>query len=150
MWSYIKNPDVWIPLLAVLISIVALWQTNRQIKLSNKQQLFDRRLGNYLIIEGLISLYQKNRYNSNGNGEQNKYPFFTIDVTFNALTNNSYLEDVYAAIIPPFDNPVRKIFLTKLEELHRIETECELIFSEDISAHLCGFVSKYRDLLNAI
>lgn len=57
MWSYIKNPDVWIPLLAVLISIVALWQTNRQIKLSNKQQLFDRRLGNYLIIEGLFILF---------------------------------------------------------------------------------------------
>ena len=49
MMDYIKDPDTWLSLLAVVISMIALWQTHRQIKLSNKQQLFDRRLSDYLI-----------------------------------------------------------------------------------------------------
>ena len=38
MMDYIKDPDTWLSLLAVVISMIALWQTHRQIKLSNKQQ----------------------------------------------------------------------------------------------------------------
>ena len=40
MMDYIKDPDTWLSLLAVVISMIALWQTHRQIKLSNKQQLW--------------------------------------------------------------------------------------------------------------
>ena len=56
MMDYIKDPDTWLSLLAVVISMIALWQTHRQIKLSNKQQLFDRRLSDYLIVKGLLDL----------------------------------------------------------------------------------------------
>ena len=44
-----------------IIAIIALVQTNRQMKLSNKQQLFDRRLKIYTTVHGLLELYAQNR-----------------------------------------------------------------------------------------
>ena len=35
MMDYIKDPDTWLSLLAVVISMIALWQTHRQIKLDS-------------------------------------------------------------------------------------------------------------------
>ena len=59
MMDYIKDPDTWLSLFAVVISMIALWQTHRQIKLSNKQQLFDRRLSDYLLLKDLAETYRK-------------------------------------------------------------------------------------------
>lgn len=36
--------NLCLTIVTIIISMVALWQTNKQTKLSNKQQLFDRRL----------------------------------------------------------------------------------------------------------
>lgn len=59
--EYLKNPDTWLTLIAIIISIVALFQTSKQTKLSNKQQLFDRRLEKYLLFKDLLVLYKDNR-----------------------------------------------------------------------------------------
>ena len=45
---------------AHITSIIALFQTSKQTKLSNKQSLFDRRVSNYWIINGLFKLYAAN------------------------------------------------------------------------------------------
>lgn len=61
MLEYIKNPETWLTLIAVIISIIALWQTHQQIKLSNKQQLFDRKLSRYLEFNIIYHLYEANK-----------------------------------------------------------------------------------------
>ena len=129
----------------VFISCVALFQTNRQIKLSNKQHLFDRRLKCYMIIAGMISLYKEHRTLLERKREDE--PQFAIDLEFVWLTNNSYLEALAEAIELPLKQPHHKNFLRKIEELRTLATEIKLIFSGK-EANLCSnFVSRYERTL---
>ena len=148
MGDYIKNPDTWLSLLAVLISVIALWQTHRQIKLSNKQQLFDRRLSDYLIVKGLLDLYREHR--DNLGIEDNGKPLFSAAFTYAYLTNNAYLEAAGDAPNPPLDNPARKTLLLKVEDLHRVAAEMELIFPKEFSEPLNTFTSAYGKMLKAL
>ena len=44
-----------------VLAVVAIFQTKKQIELSNKQNLFKDRVTGYLILKGLINLYNENR-----------------------------------------------------------------------------------------
>ena len=46
--------------ISAIIAVVALIQTQSQIKLSNKHQLFERRLNNFFAFYGLYELYKEN------------------------------------------------------------------------------------------
>lgn len=47
--------------ISAIIAVVALIQTQSQIKLSNKHQLFERRLNNFFAFYGLYELYKENK-----------------------------------------------------------------------------------------
>ena len=53
--------NFWLSVITAIAAIVALFLSVRQIQLSNKQQLFERRLNAYIITNGLIELYKKNK-----------------------------------------------------------------------------------------
>ena len=61
MWSkfllFLQAIDAytWTSIITALAAIIALFQTSSQIRQSNKQHLFDRRLNNYMKIKDLIS-----------------------------------------------------------------------------------------------
>ena len=48
-------------IMTAIIAIIALWQTHKQIKLSNKQYLFESRVKKYTLANGLIQLYEDNK-----------------------------------------------------------------------------------------
>ena len=50
--------NLCLTIVTIIIATIALWQTQKQIKLGNKQHLFDRRLENYLLFKDLLSLYR--------------------------------------------------------------------------------------------
>lgn len=70
-----------------LAAIIALVLTFIQIRLSNKQSLFDKRLECYLKIEGLIKLYENNRKLLEINRKDE--PLFAVESEFLWLTNNT-------------------------------------------------------------
>lgn len=146
MLDYIKNPDTWMTILAVIISIIALFQTAKQTRLSNKQQLFDRRLEKYLFIKDLLILYKDNRTIIVGNESICEM----VDFQFVMLTNCASLENMGAAITTPLHEEIHKEYLTKIEMLDKYATEIELLWNTEEGRLAGRFVKQYKKLLHSM
>ena len=143
MCKYFTNPETWVSIIAVCLSIIALFQTQKQIKLSNKQQLFDRRIDKYLLFKDLLSLYNGNRHLF-----VDKDSIYTmVDFQFSMLTNCSALEQMCSAIDKPLHDEDQKILLTKLEMLEKNAVELELLWNSEAGRRAGCFVKQYKELL---
>lgn len=139
-----KDWNFWFSVITAGVAIVAIYQTQHQIKLSNKQHLFDKRVDNYLIAKGLVQLY---RSNSSHFIHEEDRPIFEIDLEFTWLTNNVYLENITLAIENPLTEPYHKEFITKLEEVKEVSSKIKFLFSGETAELLGDFVLHYQRLL---
>lgn len=139
--------NFWFSVVTAVVAIIALIQTQQQIKLSNKQNLFDKRIENYIIATGLIQLYRSNCMYFNNEKDE---PIFTADSEFTWLTNNTYLEQITPAIENPLKEPSHKELLIKLENLKNVDAKIKLLFSGKASVLLGDFVLRYQELLFAM
>lgn len=137
--------NFWLSAITSLTAITALFQTQLQIRLNNKQHLFDKRLENYLIAMGLLQLYEKNYYLLEK--EERDSLFLTTDFMFSLLTNNSYLENITHVIHTPLEEPFHKDFLIKIENIKDVATKIKLLFAGTVSNSLGDFVLHYQELL---
>ena len=132
--------------IVALTAIFALFQTHRQIKLSNKQFLFNRRLDKYLLAKSLIELYKDNinllDYKDNKDDEA-----IIVDFQFINLTNIEYLKDITCIIGDPKNDEYKTNFLIKIEELKKLSTEIKFIFPSKGANHLSKFVFNYQNVL---
>lgn len=128
-----------------ITAIIALLLTLRQIKLSNKQYLFERRLDKYLLIKDLLTLYK-----SSVSILEKETFFENVDFAFNSLVNCARLEDIYWVIEDPKDSDARKKFLTKCEGLERSALEIILLWKGESGELISTFVKQYSDLLRAL
>lgn len=56
----LKDWNFWCTVMTSIAAFIALYLSVRQIKLGNKQQLFDRRLKVYMLVNSIISLCKEN------------------------------------------------------------------------------------------
>lgn len=140
----IEDWNFWLSAITASVAIFAVIQTNKQIKLSNKQHLFDKRVEIYIIATGLIQLYRTNCIHFNDEEDE---PMFAIDLYFLWLTNNTFLEGITPAIKNTLKEPFHKELLIKLESLKEVSTKIKLLFSDDVSELLGNFVFSYQELL---
>lgn len=131
-------------LITAVIAIIALFQTNQQIKLSNKQYLFGKRVECYLIAKGLIQLYENNY--SLLVDSTNEY-IYEIEITFKQLTNNTYLEEITNIIDRCLEQPYQKEFLIKIDALENVSSQIKLIFENKYAILLGDYVLCYQKLL---
>ena len=134
-------------IITLIIAFIAIYQTNKQIKISNKQHLFDKRIEKFLIYTGLLSLYSENKMLIK---EENKEVPLEVTILFSGLTNNVYLKDIGNIINDTHNEKIRIDFLIKLEELYKVASEIELIFPSRHSKTLKKFILEYRDLLQKL
>ena len=128
------------------IAIVALFQTHKQIKISNKQYLFDKRLSKYLLANGLLELYNDNESLQNYTDHLDDEPII-VDSQFINLTNNNYLKDITCIINEPKNKEFKNNFLVKIEELKQLSNEVRFLFPNKSGLLLSNFIMKYQDTL---
>lgn len=146
--NYIGNVDSLISIIAIVCSVIALWQTHRQIKLSNRQHLFDRRLSGYLIVTDLIQSYQIQQKDCRLKDDDGFVS--SIGLAWLHLTGNLYLESIQNACDYPIESQEGKNFSVKLAEFHRLAQEIQFLFSENISIPVSLFIQAYIQVLQAI
>lgn len=140
-----KDWNFWCTVMTSIAALIAIYLSVRQIQLSNKQQLFDRRLKAYMLVNGIISLCRENYMWISGKREAE--PQLTNDFFFMGLTNNTYMESQAKAIQQPLEQPFHNEFLKKLEELRSMAMEFELIFKGDIALQYSNFLRDYEKTL---
>lgn len=146
--NYIRDPDTWLSVIAIAVSVIALWQTQNQIKVSNKQHLFDRRLSAYLTIKDLLGSYLTQKENSTL--LDNDDFVFNIKMTWYFLMGNLYLESVSNAIEYPISSLEGKEFSIKMVELIKKAEEIKLLFPAKVSDPITDFVSSYYHVVRSI
>ena len=125
------NWNFWCTVITSAAALVALVLSVRQISLSNKQQLFDRRLKAYMLANSIISVCKEHYMWLSV--KRAAEPQFANDFVFICLTNNSYMESQAEAIKHPLEKPFHKEFLKKREELRSVALEFELIFKGNVA-----------------
>lgn len=138
--------DNLLPIITIIATLIALWQTHKQIKISNKQYLFDKRLSKYLLAKGLLEIYKDNEnlldYTDDPDDEA-----IIVDYQFINLTNNNYLKDVTCIINEPKNNEFKNNFLVKIEELKQLSNEVRFLFPNKSGLLLSNFIMKYQATL---
>lgn len=142
--DFYKDWNFWLAIFTAGTALLAIFQTQRQIKLSNKQQLYDKRVEIYEKADSILGLWSKAKdlFESNETS-----PILTIDYRFLHMTNSSYLEKCYLAIKNPLESPQHEIFLRKLEEIRSLGLNFSLLFSGAEAQYVEKFLYCYRDLL---
>ena len=144
--NVLNDWNFWLSIITAFIALVALYQSHYQVKLSNKQFLFDKRSETFEIANGLIQLFEKNSHIFENQKERNA-PILAIDTTINLFTNNAYLENIVPAFMEPLKNPEQKDYLKKLEEMQLQAARIKFIFTGSEAIYLSDFVNTYEQLL---
>ena len=143
MVEYLKNPNFWVSVISVIIAIFALVQSSNQVRLSNKQSLFDRRLEKYLIAKDLLNLFGKNREHIVGDDKLHNNTVYEFEL----LVNTSYLCDMNRAVKSPLNKEEQNVFLTKCEMLEKYAIEISVLWDNESGKVFGEFLNAYKNVL---
>lgn len=138
-WSF------WCTVMTSVAAVIAIGVSVHQIRLSNKQQLFERRLKAYMMANSIISLCKENYVFLSE--KRKAEPQFANDLVFVWLTNNTYMEGQAEAIEHPLEQPFHKELLKKREELRNMAMEFEFIFKGNVASLYGNFLRDYENAL---
>lgn len=141
----LRDWNFWCTVMTSVAAVVAIGVSVHQIRLSNKQQLFERRLKAYMMANSIISLCKENYvfFSEKRKAE----PQFANDLVFVWLTNNTYMEGQAEAIEHPLEQPFHKELLKKREELRNMAMEFEFIFKGNVASLYGNFLRDYENAL---
>lgn len=153
-WIQIAQPitEITLALVAIVISIIALFQTKKQTKLSNKQFLFERRLERYTIIEDF--LIQVECINSLNIDFSSKDEIEACDrIILKTLCDCILLREARGTIdklndITDYD--AKYMFLTQCNKLSILSKEIPIIFRNEKAKKVSEFVEQYAILILSV
>lgn len=138
-------------IVASIIAVIAVFISVIQIKKSNKQALFERRLKAYLTVKWMKALCDEHESISKTYLEEaRKGPLLSIDLLFVWMTNCSALEEIQPVIHHILEGEFQRKYLLKMEDLRNLCEEVRLIFPENIGYKLADFIFYYEEMLVSI
>lgn len=138
--------EIILSIITVIVAIIAIFQTNNQIKISNKQFLFKNRLEKYILVNSLLGLFKDNKSLINYKNMKDNKPII-IDSYFVNLTNCEYLKDITDIIYDIKNNDKLNAFLLKLEKLRNAANEIEFLFKRKYGILLKNYIYSYQEIL---
>ncbi|NHI72481.1 hypothetical protein ET004_09730 [Lactococcus petauri] len=131
---------------AIWISLKSYKQTKKQIELSNKQQLFEKRLRTYLEIEKMAMTYKKfNEYSFYISNINNEMEAMATIVVVYPCSVGAQFNLTYTDIEKVDFDEVRR----KIRELELVSKEFNFLFSNKLMA-LEKFMNKYVTFLSKV
>ena len=141
----LRDWNFWCTVMTSVAAVVAIGVSVHQIRLSNKQQLFERRFKAYMMANSIISLCKENYVFLSE--KRKAEPQFANDLVFVWLTNNTYMVGQAEAIEHPLEQPFHKELLKKREELRNMAMEFEFIFKGNVASLYGNFLRDYENAL---
>lgn len=145
MTDVLKNYEFWLSVITVLAAVIALFQSHKQVKISNRQALLDRRINKFLLFKDLLA-----NYSNSITLLEESILSQDVEFPFIYLTNCSSLEMIANVMKNPLSHEGKNLFLTKCEELEKSAIEVELIFKSSVSKYMAEFIIVYKKLLQAM
>lgn len=145
MTDVLKNYEFWLSVITVLAAVIALFQSHKQVKISNRQALLDRRINKFLLFKDLLA-----NYSNSITLLEESILSQDVEFPFIYLTNCSSLEMIANVMKNPLSHEEKNLFLTKCEELEKSAIEVELIFKSSVSKYMAEFIIVYKKLLQVM
>ena len=130
-------------IVSALIALIALFFTGKQISLSNKHQLFDRRIEKYKIIKDLLLTYESTRIAL----LKDKNIELSCDVYLGALFSVPCMKDLLSVVDEPLASKKRQKFFDKCPWLSKTSMEVQIIFQGKPAEIMSEFCVDYFKLL---
>ena len=143
--------QIILSVVTAVAAIIALFISIVEIKKSNKQALFERRLKVYLTVKWMKSLCDAHRKSEETYlKEMENGPVRTIYYMFDLMTNCTCLEELQGTLKHTLDEEYQRKYLLKMESLRNMCEEVVLIFPENIGYPLADFIFYYEEMLVAM
>lgn len=142
----------WLSLIAAIValgvSVLAVWQTSRELKVNNKQFLFEKRLGIYIKVKKCLNIFNahQKRLDRVLNYED-KEPFFNINFIYFVFSSEieDFQEPFYTDDIGIDD------FVMLINRIKIDSKELKFLFNLDEDyKNLVNFLNFYIKLLNTV
>lgn len=133
--------------LALLLSSVSIYQTRKQIELSNKQVLFERRLSGLRTVNELFSHYRIHRvlYTEGCRPYGHELSPATEFINLANVTHLDHMDEWLT--IPTNASEGIQAFLNGYERIGRQANEMRLIFQGSAGTEMASFLDAYAGLL---
>ena len=145
--DFFTKYEFWLSLTTSMTAIIALFQSHKGVKISNKQKLFEKRLNVFLVIDELESLFYKSE---DAIKRLKNISYLSVEPIFLSLTNATLLKRMRIDFFHPFDENDSDDFFEISEKLHSIAVEASLIWKGKGSKIISEFISDYGVLLSAL
>lgn len=129
-------------MVALLIGVLSIRQSNKEIKMSNKQAMFEKRYEIYLLLQHMDELCNDNLNLLNRNEH-----FGAIDFVASCLTNSVHFYQICDGFGKNDNNDAQTKFLSLIEELKDYGVQARLLFPKKHALYISRYFENYANLL---